>query len=57
MDMPQIAAGRVDVDLPSMEPRLFSYGYVITALQGVEDQQNLQWGHGFSAMDTTNPGS
>ena len=40
-----------EVRPPSMEPRLFSHGYLETS--GIDHKDIvLQWSHGFSAMDT-----
>ena len=38
---------------PSMEPRLFSHGYLTRAHGWSSTCTSLQWSHGFSAMDTS----
>ena len=40
-----------------MEPRLFSHGYLFIERDIGQANMNLQWSHGFSAMDTSRSAS
>ncbi len=55
---PWIQSVRVDQDIAvqaSMGPRLFSRGYLIAVVMFLALLLWLQWGHGYSAVDTAGP--